>query len=263
MKIAVPVKKVAVLDEDFELTDDGRGVDPDAIEWELNEWDSYSLEAALLLAESVEGSEVSVLTVGDEEAEEPLLGCLARGADSAVRIWDERLADVDSLAIASVLAAALRDDRPDLVLCGVQSSDAAHSATGIALAGLLGLPHVAVVKSLEIGPSGSTATVGRELEGGVIETVEVDLPALLTIQTGINSPRYATLRAIKQARAKPLRELDLEQLGLSWEQVEGAAGHRVRHLHAPDAGGRAEMIEGDAGEVAERIADLIKDRVGS
>jgi electron transfer flavoprotein beta subunit len=263
MKIAVAVKKVAVLDEDFELTDDGRDVDPDAIEWELNEWDSYSLEAALLLRDASEGSEVTAYTVGDEEAEEPLLGCLARGADSAVRIWDERLADADALAVATVLAAALRADLPDLILCGVQSADAANSATGVALAGLLDLPHVAVVKSLELDASEASATVGRELGGGVIETVEVDLPALLTIQTGINSPRYATLRAIKQARAKPLREVGLDELGIAWEQVEAAAGSRVRRLYSPDAADHAEMIEGDASQVAARIADLIKERVGS
>jgi electron transfer flavoprotein beta subunit len=262
MKIAVPVKSVAALDEDFELTADQRAVDPDAIEWELNEWDSYSLEAALQLRDAHEGSEVTVLTVGDEDAEEQLLACLALGADRAVRIWDERLADVDGLAVASVLAAALRDDAPNLILCGVQSADAALSATGVALAGLLGLPHVAVVKSLEVGAGAQSATVGRELEGGVTETLEVALPALLTIQTGINSPRYATLRAIKQARAKPLDEVDLEQLGIAAPEVEAAAGSRLRRLHRPDAGRHAEMIEGDAAAVAGRIATLVKERVG-
>jgi electron transfer flavoprotein beta subunit len=263
MKIAVAVKKVAVLDEEFELTGDGRDVDPEAVEWELNEWDSYSLEAALLLRDAIEGSEVKAYTVGDEEAEEPLLACLARGADSAVRIWDERLVDADALAIATVLAAALKADPPDLILCGVQSSDAANSATGVALAALLGLPHVAVVKSLEIDAASGLATVGRELEGGVIETLEVDLPTLLTIQTGINSPRYATLRAIKQARAKPLQELGLDDLGLDWEQIEATTGSRVRRLHTPAAGAHAEMIDGDAGQVATRIADLIRERVGA
>src|SRR5579862_2476197 len=145
MKVIVPVKQVAALDDEFELLDDGSGVDPDGIEWDLNEWDSFSLEAAMQLREAAGGDgEVVAVTVGDDEAEEGLLSALAKGADRGVRIWDEELGGADALAVARVLAAAIEPESPDLVLCGVQSSDAVNSATGIALAGLLGLPHVAV-----------------------------------------------------------------------------------------------------------------------
>ncbi|HEY1565485.1 MAG TPA: electron transfer flavoprotein subunit beta/FixA family protein, partial [Solirubrobacteraceae bacterium] len=195
MKIAVTVKQVAALDDEFELLDDGSGVDPDFLEFDLNEWDAFSLEAALQLREAAGDGEVVVLTVGDDEADEALLGCLARGADRAVRVWDESLKDADPLAVARVLAAAVGREEADLVLCGVQSSDAVNGATGVALAGYLDLPHVAVIKELEYDAAGSTATVKRELEGGLVEVLRVRTPALLTIQTGINEPRYANLRA--------------------------------------------------------------------
>src|SRR6201998_2475005 len=119
MKIVVPIKQVATLDDEFELLDDGSGVDPDFVELDLNEWDAFSLEAALQLREQTgEDGEVVVVTVGDEEAEEALLGCLARGADRAVRVWDESLQDAEVLTVARALAAAVGRGAPDLVLCG-------------------------------------------------------------------------------------------------------------------------------------------------
>src|SRR5438067_8178992 len=219
MRIVVPVKQVAVVDEDFELVDDGAGVDPDFLEWSLNEWDDFSLEAALQLSD-----EVVVVTVGDEEATEGLLTCLAKGADRGIRIWEDALEGADALAVARVLAEAVRREQPDLVLCGVQSSDAVNSATGIALAAHLDLAHVAVARA--ISADDGSLTVERELEGGLVEVVKIGLPALLTVQTGINEPRYANLRAIKQAREKPLEVLDLAGLGLSPPDVEAAGGAR-------------------------------------
>src|SRR5256885_3964199 len=215
MRIVVPVKQVAAVDEDFELVDDGARVDPDFLEWSLNEWDDFSLEAALQLAD---GDEVVVVTVGDEEATEGLLTCLAKGADRGVRIWEDSLEGADALAVARVLAAAVGRESPDLVLCGVQSSDAVNSATGIGLAGHLDLPHVAVARA--ISADGGSLTVERELEGGLVEVLRIGLPALLTVQTGINEPRYANLRAIKQAREKPLEGLGLAGLDLSSDDLE-------------------------------------------
>lgn len=259
MRVVVPVKQVANLDDEFELT--GEGVDPDSIEWELNEWDTFSVEAALQLAEANDGTEVVVVSVGDEEAEEGLLACLAKGADRALRVWDEALEGADALAVARVLAAAVERESPDLVLCGVQSSDAVASATGVALAAHLDLPRVAVVTRLEYDAGAGTATVERELEGGLVERLRVRCPALLTIQTGINEPRYATLRAIKQARDKPLAVSGLADLGLGEDDVAGAAGSRLRGLRHHEKGAGAEMIDGSAAEVAARIADIVKERL--
>src|SRR4029453_8335522 len=166
MEIVVPVKQVAVLDEEFELLDDRPGVDPDALDWELNEWDEFSLETALQLRAGGGEGEGMVFSVGDEQAEEGLRACLAKGADRAQRIWDDSLDGADPLAVARVLAAAVERESPDLVLCGVQSSDGVHSATGVALAAHLGLSRVAVVKALDYDAGSRSATVERGLEGG-------------------------------------------------------------------------------------------------
>ena len=261
MKIVVPVKQVAVLDEEFELLEDRPGVDPDAIDWELNEWDEFSLEAALQLRDAEGSGEVIVISVGDVAAEEGLRACLAKGADRAQRIWGAPLDGADPLAVARVLAPAVERESPDLVLCGVQSSDAVNSATGIALAAHLGLPWVAVVKALEYDTASRAATVERELEGGLVELVRVGLPALLTIQTGINEPRYANLRAIKQAKDKPLEETALADLGLDEGAIAAAAGSRVRSMEPPEAGRGAEMLNGSPSAVAERIADIVRERI--
>lgn len=261
MKIVIPVKQVAVLDEEFELLGDGSGVDLDSIEWELNEWDDFSLEAALQLREAQGEGEVVVISVGDDESEEGLRACLAKGADRALRVWEGSLASADPLAVARVLAATVERESPDLVLCGVQSSDAVHGATGVALAAHLGLPRVAVVTALDYDAASRSVTVERELEGGLIELLRVGLPALLTIQTGINEPRYANLRAIKQAKEKPLEVVGLSELGLDEAAVAAAAGSRVRSMAPPDSGGGAEMLNGSPSSVAERIAGIVKERM--
>jgi electron transfer flavoprotein beta subunit len=263
VKIVVCVKQVASLDEEFELLEGDGGVDPDFIEWDLNEWDTFSLEAALQLHEGDGGGgEVVAVTVGDEEAEEGLLACLARGADRAVRVWDAALEGADLLAVARVLAAVVERESPDLVLCGVQSSDAVTGSTGTALAGYLDLAHVAVVTELAYDAGTSTLTVDRELEGGLVEVVRIGLPALLTIQTGINEPRYATLRAIKQAREKPLEVRSLADLGLDAGAVQAATGSHRRRLAHPEKGEGAQMLDGSTAEVAAKIAEIVKERVG-
>jgi electron transfer flavoprotein beta subunit len=255
MKILVGVKVVASLDEDFELGEDDATVRADALEWQLNEWDSFSLEAAQQLNEGEDG-EVVVVTIGDEQVEQSLRSCLAKGADRAIRVWDESLRDADALAIASVLAAVVRTEQPQLILCGVQSSDAVESATGVALAGLLELPRVAVVTGIE--RAGERLTVQRELEGGTIELLDVSLPCLLTVQTGINEPRYASLRAIKQSSAKPLDVSSLQDVGLDASAVAAHAGSRTVRLRAPARTAGATMIEGATPEIAARIAEIVR-----
>jgi electron transfer flavoprotein beta subunit len=250
MKIVVAVKQVATPDEDFDLSGDGRSIEEDALEWDLNEWDTFAMEAALELRDDAGEGEVVAVTVGNDEAREGLLTVLAMGADRAVHLRSDEL--LDPLAIARLLAPVVREEAPDLVLCGVQSSDAVNGATGVALAGLLNLPRVAVVKKIDV--DGGTATVERELEGGLVERVRVALPALLTVQTGINEPRYATLRGIRQASAKPM---DVR------EAPEVEAGSRLVSLSAPPKGEGADMLDGGAGEIAQRIAAIIKSKVAS
>jgi electron transfer flavoprotein beta subunit len=264
LRVVVPIKQVAALDDDFELEDGAVSVDPEYLELDLNEWDNFSLEAALQIKDAADGEvEVVALTMGDEDAEEALLSCLAKGADRAIRVWDDALDDAEPLLVASVLAPAIERERPDLVLCGVQSSDAGSGATGIALAGRLELPHVAVVRALEFNPAERVVVVDRELEGGLVEQLSLPTPALLTIQTGANEPRYATLRAIKQAASKPLDRLSLGDLGLDQQAVASARGARTVALAPPaEEGTGATMLDGDVAAVADRILAIVDEAVG-
>ncbi len=264
MKILIAVKQVSVLEEDFELAADGRGIDADFRSFDLNEWDDYSLEEALLIKEAgADGAvEVVVVTIGDDDAVDGLRKCLAKGADRAIRVWDDALEGSDPVAIGRVLAKVAGKEAPDFFFAGVQSSDFAFGATGLATAGLLGWPHVAVVSKFEL--DGKTAKVRRELEGGLEEAMEVDLPAVFTIQLGINKPRYASLRGIKQAAARTIEALSMTELGLGPDQVgEAGSACRVRRMYVPEKTGGAEIIEGTPAEQAARLADIIKQFKGA
>ncbi len=263
MKILVAVKQVAALDEDFEIRDDGRDVDPDFLIRDLNEWDDFSLEEAVKIKEAGAAPvEVVAVSVGPDDVDESLRKCLAKGADRAIRIWDAAIEGSDSIAIARVLAAAARREAPDMLFAGVQSSDQSFASTGIATAALLDWPHAAVVSNLSYAPGARTAVFRRELEGGLLQEVEIQCPAVLTIQLGINTPRYASLRSIKQAAAKPIELLSLADINVGAADV-GEAGSlsRVRRMYVPDRG-RAQLIEGDAAQQAARLAEIIREFKG-
>ncbi len=264
MKILVAVKQVAALDEDFEIRADGKDVDPQFLVRDLNEWDDYSLEEAIKIKESATTPvEVVAVCVGPDDADEALRKCLAKGADRAIRVWDDAIEGSDSIAIARLIAAVATREAPDMLFAGVQSSDHTFASTGIATAALLGWPHAAVVTSLTYSPGANTAVFRRELEGGVLHEMQIECPAVLTIQLGINTPRYASLRAIKQAAAKPIEVLSLEDLGVAAAHVgESGSLSRVRRMYIPEKG-RAEMIEGTVEEKAARLAQIIKARAGS
>jgi electron transfer flavoprotein beta subunit len=264
MKILVAVKQVAALDEDFEIRADGRDIDPDFLIRDLNEWDDFSLEEAVKIKEAAgEPVEVVAVSVGSDEVDESLRKCLAKGADRAVRVWDAAIEGSDSIAIARVLAAVARRESPDMVFAGVQSSDQAFAATGIATAAFLGWPHAAVVSNLTYAPGAKTAIFRRELEGGLLHEVDIQCPAVLTIQLGINIPRYASLRSIKQAAAKPIEVLSLAEIALGTADVgEAGSASRVRRMYVPDKG-RAQLIEGDAAQQAARLADIIREFKGA
>jgi electron transfer flavoprotein beta subunit len=253
VKIVVCVKQVAVLGDEVEFTADARDVDPDYLDFALNEWDSYATEEALRIREGLggDGDEVVVVSVGDKQVEDAMRRCLAMGADRAVRVDYSRSAD--PITVARLLAPAVQRESPDLVFCGVQSSDGVQAATGTALAELLGLPRVAVVTRIEWDPSAGRATVRRELEGGLLDLTEVDTPALLTIQTGINQPRYANLRAIKQAEQK--------QIEVVAPAEQGEPAYRVRRMFAPPKGEGAQILAGGPADIARRIREIVEERL--
>ena len=189
-----------------------------------------------------------VVTVGDPGSESVLRRCLAMGADRAIRVDAE---PVDPISTARALAGVVAAEAAALVLTGVQSADSVQGSTGVALAELLGLPRVAVVTRVDWGGSGP-ATVHRELEGGLVDVVEVDTPALLTIQTGINEPRYATLRAIKQAEQHEIAVVSADA---------GEPAYLIRRMFPPARGEGAEMLNGSPAAVAQRIVELVRERL--
>jgi electron transfer flavoprotein beta subunit len=248
MRLLVAVKQIKVLGDELALAPDGRDVDPEYLDRALNEWDACATEEALRVRERLGEGEVVVVTVGDGEAEGALRRCLAMGADRAIRIDAE---PVDPISTARALAGVVAGESPDLVLTGVQSADSVQGSTGVALAELVGLPRVAVVTKLSWSGTGP-ATVDRELEGGLADVVEVDTPALLTIQTGINEPRYANLRAIKQAEQHEIAVVTADT---------GEPSYRVRRMFAPPRGAGAELLDGNPAQIAQRITELLRERL--
>ena len=230
------------------FTADGHDVDSDYLDRALNEWDACAIEEAIQIRERLGEGDVVVVTAGDEEAEGALRRCLAMGADRAIRVDAEPR---DPISTARALADVVAAESPDLVLTGVQSADSVQGSTGVALAELLGLARVAVVTHLDWSGSGP-ATVHRELEGGLVDVVEVDTPALLTIQTGINEPRYANLRAIKQAGHQEIAVVQADP---------GEPAYRVRRMFAPPRGEGAELLNGSPAAVAQRILELVQERL--
>ncbi|MEE8187929.1 MAG: heterodisulfide reductase-related iron-sulfur binding cluster [Kiloniellales bacterium] len=254
VRILVAVKHVAVLGDDYAFTADGRDVQPEYLEYLLNEWDDAALEEALLTVEKLGGGEVVAVAVGPEDAEVSLRKVLAKGADRAIRVWDDGLTGADPVTVARALAGVAVQEQPDLILAGAQSADHAHGATGVALARILGLPHAAVV--VDMGwDGGSLLKVTREMEGGVRHGFEMPAPAVLTIQTGANTPRYATMRMIKQAKQKPLTVLDGAPV------LDGSGGYVVRRMYTP-VQTKAQMLEGSADDIAAAIAGIIREKRG-
>jgi len=257
MKCLVAVKEVASVDDEFEI--DGLEIDDRYVTHELNEWDEYALEEAVSIAEVREGSEVVTVTIGPESTEETIRRALAKGADRAIRIWDDALESatlLDPAVTARLLQAVVREEEPDVVFTGVMASDGLMAATGVTLADRLDWGWAAVVTDLEI--EDGLARVQRELEGGLGEDVEVDLPAVLTIQTGINEPRYASLRGIRQAQSKELAAKDLADLGLGTDAVTSPVDQC--ELYEPVAESEARILEGDAESTADELAAVLRDR---
>jgi electron transfer flavoprotein beta subunit len=260
MKVLVTVTDVAVVDDEFEI--DGLDVDERYLTYELNEWDDYAVEAAVQIAEAGDDVEVVTATVGPERSEESIRKALAKGADRAVRVWDDTVAERDMLDAetkADLLGAVVREEEPDLVLTGVQTGDDSFGATGVTLAEKVGYQWAAVVNQFDLDAADDpeTASVHRELEGGVEELTDVELPAVLTVQTGINEPRYASLRGIRQAQNKPLDVKSLADLGLD-EDVLETPMHRTA-TYEPETEGEAQIFEGSVDEATGQLAGTLRD----
>jgi electron transfer flavoprotein beta subunit len=266
MKVLVTVKEVADAEDDFEI--DGLDIAADYLEYDLNEWDEYAVEAAVQLAEGGHADEVVSVTIGPERTEETIRMVLAKGVDRAIRVWDDAIEGAGLLDVetkARILEAVVAEEEPDLVLTGVQANDDGFGATGVALAERVGYEWAAVVNDLELDDADDAddetdplARVHRELEGGVEEHTEIELPAVLTIQTGINEPRYASLRGIRQAQSKEIAATGLSELGLDADAV--ASPLRLTAMYEPETVSEATIFEGSAEETAGQLAAVLREK---
>lgn len=256
MKIAVCLKQVPARDAILRINDNGTWIKDSEISYEINEPDIYALEEALRLKEAAAepGSEVVVCTLGPARAQQAIKEALAKGADRALHLDDPAFEDLDAYGTARVLAAALARERSDLILTGLQSDDSGFAQTGVILAERLGLPHSTII--MEIRVSGGKLDVKRELEGGWFQRVELPLPAVLTIQSGINKPRYATLKGIMTAKSKPLHRIGAAELGLSAAEI--APRERIERIYVPVKKTGGELLEGSPKEIAVKLVDKLR-----
>jgi len=258
LNVVVCLKQIPNPDLQFQIAPDGKDIRRDSLNFKLNGADEYALEEAVRIKEK-QGGRVVALTLGPKRTEQMLREALAKGADEAVRITYEDPAGFDVGKNARLLAAAIRTLPHDLVLTGVQSDDYVNSATGGLLAGILGLPHASVVT--RVAMRDRLVDVACELEGGLSRLYSLPLPALLTIQFGANTPRYAPLPAIMKAARQPIRELGPAALGLAgWDAISLPYSFGVRSLSPPAAKGRADLVTGSVEEQARRLAQLLREK---
>ena len=253
MKIVVCVKQVPATDSRINPSADGKAVDLSSVEWVVNTYDEYAMEAALQLKEK-HGGEVVVVSVGGEKVEEAMRTTLAVGADKAVVLKDPAYAAADALAVSAALAALVKRESPDLVLCGKQAVDDDQMAVPAMLAERLDLPQVTVLVGLQIAEDGASGRAQREIEGGH-EEVEFSLPVVLTAQKGLNEPRYASLKGIMAAKKKPIETVTAADLGLA----APAARAEVLGVTQPSQERKHRMIEGDAAQQAAELVRVLRD----
>jgi electron transfer flavoprotein beta subunit len=248
MKIAVCIKQVPTREWQPRLNDDRTWIREQDVSYEMNEPDAYALEESLRLREK-HGGEVVVCSAGPPRAQTVIREALARGADRAIHVEDDRLGAADAFTIADALAAAMREEHFDLVLTGLQSDDQGHGQTGVVLAERLGIGSSTII--MEVQVEGSVLRVKRELEGGWFQWIEMPLPALVTIQSGINQLRYATLRGIMAAKKKEIRKASLPE-GLRPSQ-------RIVGLAVPTRSKHTQMIEGTPAAAAQELVRRLRE----
>ena len=259
LDIIVCVKHVPETAEaELKIDASGKTIEKAGLVFDINEWDDYALEEAVRIKEKLGGT-VTAITVGAEGSDSTLRKCLARGADKAIRLTDPKFEGSDGYAIAKILHSVIKNLHYDLILTGFQAGDDSYSMVGPILAEMLRIPHATLVKKIELGVG--TARVNRELEGGLEEVVEIKLPALFAVQTGINEPRYVSIMGIRKAMQKEIKVMNLAETGLSEADV-GEAGSwlKIEKLYIPPVEKQAEFLKGSPDEVAAKIVEILKSR---
>jgi electron transfer flavoprotein beta subunit len=253
LKILVCMKQVPQKDAPLKLNESGKWIRED-VSYEVNEPDAYALEEALRQKEK-HGGEVVVITAGPARAQQVLREALAKGADRAIHLEDDKFTSLDALNTAKAFATAIKDEPFDMIFTGLQSDDYGYAQTGVIISELLGWPHATIIMAIE--KKDGAIRVKRELEAGYFQFVEMPLPAVLTIQSGINKLRYATLIGIKQAKNKPLQKV-------AWSEVESSLGQnlqQIQRLYIPEKTKKTELLEGPPAEVAKKLVEKLKNDV--
>ena len=261
MEILVCVKRVPdTAENEFELNSAGNDLDRDDLVYSVNEWDNYAVEEAIQIVDKVGGS-VTVTTVGDDESEEILRREMAMGANNGVLLRDDAFDGSDGKGIASILKAEVDKGNYDLILTGAQADEGAAQVGGM-LAAMLDVPYASLVNKIDILDD-KKLKIGREIEGGNQEVNEIDLPCVLSIQTGINEPRYVGIRGIRKVAKLEIPVKGASDLGLDADSV-GSAGAKVKRVDyfVPDLGEGAEMLEGSTDEIIEQLIEKLKAKGG-
>jgi electron transfer flavoprotein beta subunit len=250
LKIGVCVKQVPAKDAPLAIVEGGSWIRESDIGFETNEPDGFALEEALRLKEKHQG-EVIAISMGPERAKQTIKEALAKGADRGIHIADDQFYKLDPLGSARSLAAAIQNENFDLILTGLQSDDQGFGQTGVLLAELLGRPHATIIMQIEVRDGGMK--LKRELEAGWFQWVELPLPAVLSIQSGINKPRYATLKGIMAAKKKEIATVARASLG-----VPDAPTQRVERIYVPQKTKKTEFINGQPKEIAAQLIEKLR-----
>jgi electron transfer flavoprotein beta subunit len=254
MKIAVCIKQVPTRDWQPRLNDDKTWIREQDASYEMNEPDAYALEESLRLREK-HGGEVVVCSAGPTRVAQVIREALARGADRAIHVEDDRLANADAFVIADALTAAMKEEKFDLILTGLQSDDQGFAQTGVILAERLGLSHATIVMEVQVQASptgsGTGVRVKRELEGGWFQWISMPVPAVLTIQSGINQLRYATLKGIMGAKKKEIRKVPSE--------TAAAPKQKIVSLYLPEKTKRTHLIPGSPHDAAKELVRMLRE----
>lgn len=250
MKIIVLMKQVASKDAILRINKDETWIEESDLSFEVNESDGYALEEALRVREKI-GGDVVVCTMGPQRAKSIIKDALARGADRAIHVVGDNLAHLSPYAAASVLAAAIREENPDLIMTGLQSDDYGYAQTGVIMAELLGMPHATIV--IEVDAGGEKLRVKRELESGWYQWYSMSTPALLTIQSGISQIRYATLKGIMAAKKKEIKEV-----APAADVVSRPSHQRIEKVYFPQKSKQTQFLgDGDAKAGAVALAEKL------
>jgi electron transfer flavoprotein beta subunit len=250
MKILVCIKQVVTREWQARVNESRTWVRDQDASWELNEPDAYALEESLRLREK-HGGEVIVVSAGPARVAQVLREALARGADRAIHVQGDEFATADAFATAGALADAIKDEHADLVLTGLQSDDQGFAQVGVVLAEKLGMAHATIIMDVQV--QDSSLRVKRELEGGWFQWVGLPMPALLTIQSGINQLRYATLKGIMAAKKKEIRAVT--------PSAKPAARQKIVSVYLPEKSKQTKLISGSPADAAKELVRVLRDDV--